>query len=336
MAEKQQPPVEEGNVLEIDVPKIALDERFGSLKFDNASDKLLRVQRFLREAHDLQFRDLLISDHANQIDSFQKRLVQHLQWLQKFDLSTSGNPKGEHDNFEREIDNYYKDVYKNLVMVFLPFLREERRRENPEEKALDEEVRQVTQLRSELQDELKKVREETEKIRTTNKEVGAAKGERAAVRLAAHFDGEAKRYQDAADGWYKLLRGGYIGILLIICAFAAWYLLGEASLTWQSGGAKLVLIAALWYGLSFLIRNYNVNSHLAAVNRHRAAVARTLDDFIAVEQQQEKPRMEEMLRNATEAMFKHAPIGFISRAEKDNSSPVYEVINNIIGSRSTQ
>ena len=92
-----------------------------------------------------------------------------------------------------------------------------------------------------------------------------------------------------------------------------------------------MIIAALWYRLSFIVKNYNVNSHLAAVNRHRAAVARTLEDFIVAEQQQENPRLSEILQNATEAMFKHAPIGFVSKTEKESSAPVLQIVNDLIG-----
>ena len=105
----------------------------------------------------------------------------------------------------------------------------------------------------------------------------------------------------------------------------------DRGVVWGAIISKLVIVAAFWYGLSFVIKNYNVNSHLASVNRHRATVARTLEDFIAVEQQQETPRLSEILQNATEAMFKNAPIGFISKAEKETGNPVLQIINEIMG-----
>lgn len=340
---KEQPPVAPENVLDVDISAIALDERFGSLKFENADKKLTAIQRYVREAKDLQYGELLLKSQVNQIENFQKRLVERLQWLQKFDLSTNPNPKHEHDSFEQEVDGLYNDVYGNLVMVFLPFLREERRRENPGEKTLDEEVRKATQLRTELEEELKKVREETEKIRTTGKEVGVAKGERATVRLAAYFDSEMAHYQKAANWWFRGVVGGYIAVLVVLVIFgtvAVLYLNNLFStangqwnlgIVWSVGVAKLIIIAAFWYGLSFIIKNYNVNSHLAAVNRHRAAVARTLEDFMAVEQQQEKPRLAEILQNATDAMFKLAPIGFVSKTEKENGQPILQIVNDLVG-----
>lgn len=108
----------------------------------------------------------------------------------------------------------------------------------------------------------------------------------------------------------------------------------DRGIIFSIGIAKLVFVAALWYGLSFMVKNYRVNSHLAVVNRHRTAVASTLEDFIAIEKQQTNPRLSEMLQNATKAMFKHSPVGFITKSEKESENPLLEIINKIANPKS--
>lgn len=332
------------NVFTIDVPKLALDSRFGSLVFEQSSKKLTKAQEWLKETHDLKYSELLLQNDVNQVNNLTKKLAEHLEWLRNFDIGAVANAKQEHDGFDSRIDGFYNDVYSQVLMRLLPFLREERRRENPDQQQLDEEVKKVVQIRSELETELKNIKEETQKIRTTDKKVGSAKGERAAVRMAAHFDSEVTRYDDLAKRWFWGVVGGYVvvvGILIWLGIISANYVNQVLSLpetanttgVWSAVVSKLVILAALWFGLSFIIKNYNVNSHLAAVNRHRAAVARTLEDFVAVEQQQEKPHLSEMLQHATDAMFKHAPIGFVSKTEKENSNPVLQIVNDLIGIR---
>lgn len=330
------------NVFEIDIKKLAMDGRFGSLVFENAHKKLSKIQGWLKETRDLKYEELLLEGDAASITSHIQTLVDRLRWLNTFDINAIGNIKQEHDNFERQADAFHNTVYQQVVMKYLPFLREERRRENPNERQTDEEVKRIVKIRSELENELKKVREETEKIRITGKDVGSAKGERAAVRLASHFDEETTKYQTSADWWFRGVVISYLLLVVIIAALgivSIWYLKNNGwnrELVLSIVVTKLVIIAALWYGLSFIIKNYNVNSHLAAVNRHRAAVARTLEDFLAVEQQQEKPRLSEVLQNAAEAMFKNAPIGFISKAEKESGNPVLQIVNDLIGIRNNQ
>ena len=203
-------------------------------------------------------------------------------------------------------------------------LREERRRENPNQGKLDEEVKRAVQIRSELEEELETIKEETQKIRTTSKDVGSEKGRRAAVKMAAHFSAEVERYEGLSKKWLIGVVIGYaviVGILIWMGTIAATYIkefavLSEntdTSFIWGAVLSKLVILAALWYGLSFLIKNYNVNSHLASVNRHRTAVASTMEDFVAAEQQQEKPQISEVLQNASDAMFRNVAIGYVSK-----------------------
>ncbi|MCW9054633.1 MAG: hypothetical protein OQJ98_01460 [Candidatus Pacebacteria bacterium] len=330
------------NVFEVDVPALALDSRFGSLVFENANKKLGKAQAFLKEVYDLGYQELLNESGINQVGNLTNKLTEHLEWLRNFDIGTVANAKQEHDNFESRIDGFYNDIYEQILMRTLPFLREERRRENPDQKQLDEEVKKAVQVRTELEDELKAIREETQKIRTANKQVGSAKGQRAAVQMAAHFDDEVERYATLSKYWLWGVVGGYVAIVAVLVWLGfvtASYVHQIVSLPdtvdtsgiWSAVISKLVILAALWYGLSFVIKNYNVNSHLAAVNRHRAAVARTLEDFIAVEQQQENPRLSEVLQHASEAMFKNVPIGFVSKTEREQSNPVLQIVNDLIG-----
>ncbi|MEA2112521.1 MAG: hypothetical protein U9P50_00920 [Patescibacteria group bacterium] len=334
------------NVLETDIKALAMNSDFGKMVFENANKKLTKAQNWLEEAKDLEYDKLLeVGTDKNKIKSFIDQLITHLEWLRNFDIGTVPNAQAEHDNFEGRVDSYYNSVYQEMVMKYLPFLREEKRRQNPQEKELEAEVRKVSQLRTSLEKELEKVKTDTEKIRKTGKEVGSAKGTRATVGTGQHFGNEVMRYEKLAKIWLILAVIGYaiiIGILIWLGIKTFSYVENLIELSknpeasyissiWGVVVSKLVILATLWYGLSFIIKNYNVNSHLASINRHRATVAKTLEDFISAEQQQEKPRMSEMLQNATEAMFKNAPIGFISKTEKETGNPVLQIINGLMG-----
>jgi len=343
-------PITSENVFDIDVQKMALDSRFGSLVFEKAGKQLERMLVWLKEARDLKYTELLLPRGINQVNNLITRLAEHIEWLRKFDIGTVTNAKNEHDQFNSRVESLYNDVFTQISMGFLPFLREERRRENPEQNQFDNEVKKIIQIRTDLEKELKNTLEETQKIRITNKEVGSAKGVHAAVQLAKHFDAEVVRYEKNAKLWFLAVVIGYIivlGVLVSLGIATATYMdkifavsktasstasiITDANGIWGAIISKLVLFAALWYGLSFAIKNFNVNSHLSAVNRHRAVAAKTLEDFIAVEEQQEHPRLSEVLQNASEAMFKNIPIGYVSKTEKESGNPVFQIVNDLIG-----
>lgn len=331
------------NFFETNIEALTLNSRFGALIFEKAFKQLSRAQKDFKELVDLNYPELLSTKDVSRVNNLLDIFITHLEWLRNFDISIVDNAKAEHDNFENRVESFFNDLYENVSMKFLPFLREERRRENPEDKKFDEEVLRIVKIRENLEKELSGVQEEIQKIRTTEKQVGSAKGERASVRMAVYFNEEMTRYNNRAKKWLIAVISGYIIIVALLIYITANYsrlvqdLIKLNSYNFESVilpfSSKLLLLAALWYGLSFVIKNYNVSSQLTAVNRHRAAVAKTLEDFLAVEQQQENPRLSEILKSATDAMFKHSLVGFISKKEKENSSPILQVVNDMMGAR---
>ena len=169
--------------------------------------------------------------------------------------------------------------------------------------------------------------------------VEVAHGEIAATYLAIQFKSQAEEYEKIAEKW--LSRGTKFYWVLIVAIganFTAYLLLfifhktGITGLspremfTLEYGIVKLALFAVLSYGVGFASKQYHVNSHLAAVNRHRSNVAQTLDDFLATKPEEKS----EMIRQGTEAMFKHVSIGYIRREEQKDNGPIYEIINKFL------
>src|SRR3972149_5790359 len=94
------------DVFKVDVPKLALDSRFGSLVFENASKKLSKAQGWLKEVQDLGYTELLLQSDVNQVVSLTKKLTEHLEWLRKFDIGAVANAKQEHDSFNSRVDSF--------------------------------------------------------------------------------------------------------------------------------------------------------------------------------------------------------------------------------------
>lgn len=331
------------NFFEIDIDNLTLNTRFGALIFEKANKQLFIAQKCFKELIDLRYQELLSIKDIEKIRRLLSDFIGHLTWLQDFDISRVDNAKAEHDSFENRVNSFYIDFYDNILTKSLLFLREERRKESPEQNKIDDEIIKITQIRSSLEKDLSDIKEEIKTIRETNQKVVSAKGVRASARMAVYFDQEVVRYNKKSKIWLTFVAIGYLSIVLLLIYVTSLYNKLAQELikinlynfenVFLSFSGKILLLAALWYGLSFIIKNYNVASQLTAVNRHRAAVAKTLEDFIAVEQQQQYPRLSEVLKSATESMFKHTPVGFVSKNEKENNSPVLQIINDIVGSR---
>ena len=275
------------------------------------------------------------------------RQLPYLKRLARFDIRADQNFRAEHDSYENEIQSFYQDFiqhYGSWIAIF---------RQDTERKSVDKQTIEVERnLLVEARKQSEELVRELQALKKERDSLKSGKSAIAATKLAIHFNREARSYNTKANWWFIAVVTGYISLLYFLYKFTSeslrylnqWSVsqfdtqanIGQISMQLNyapvviTGFAKFIILAALWYGLSFLIRNYNVNSHLSAVNRHRTAVAMTLDDFLISNPE----RQSEMLKNATDAMFKHAPIGFIVKAEKDSGNPILEIVNKIIGNKS--
>ncbi len=313
----------------VNIEKLAMNSKFGSLVFENANKKLKKIQQWLKEVDDLGYENHLPQEVVNQITSYKNQFIEDLQWLQKFDISSRTNPKQEHDDFENRVDSRFNSIYE-LVARHIPYLRGQVALENRDERKIQEELQAASKARIQAETVLKELEDKLASLKEEKQKVESGHVELAAVRLARHFNDEVKRYDNLSKDWLKLRSKFYWGIIFLLVGFFIFNTFkGWDKLSLQAGIAKIVLLSAVWYGLSFVTRNYNVNSHLAAVNRHRAAVASTLEDFMASNPE----RQADMLKNATEAMFKNSAVGFVTKSEKEMGNPVFEIVNKIFSGK---
>jgi len=323
------------NLKVLEIKQIALNkDKFGALTFDKAYPQLHELRKMLVEFEDLSYRGLLTSDEITDVDNFRERLLAYVRRINDLNPETDATFNiNVRDSLETEIENFCRSTTKSLRNN-LVFLRQEASRKSQDQQSLAEEQKAATQARKQAEETLGQLQEKLGELNKREQQLESTSGKIGAKALGIHFGKETSQYQEGADKWFKWAAAAYGVLILCVLGTVIYYTFGKedgwTALTWQEGAGKLALFAVLWYALSFIVRNYNVNSHLAAVNRHRAAVARTLEDFLTAN----PPQTGEMLQNGTDAMFKHAAIGFITKAEKDSGNPLLEIVNRIVNPES--
>lgn len=314
----------------IDLKEVALDEgRLGGLKFENAWPMIKRMQDYFVELDELGYqKELENDDDLRQIDSLRERLVALLQRIAAFNPGINANDnKTTHDNLEREVDGIFRETSRAVRLPLL-YLRNELARKSSDQQSIEFEQKAAKRAREKSEEILGQLQQKLEQITEREQRIATGHEKIATMGLALHFESEARKYGDEVKKWFKWGCVVYGTIILFVGGnFIYHWWKGWDKITLQEGVAKVIIFAAMWYVFAFVIKNYNVSSHLSSVNRHRSAVARTLEDFLATDD----PRKAEMLENGTEAMFKHAPIGYITKAEKESNSPIFEIVNQILG-----
>jgi hypothetical protein len=314
------------NLKVLEIKQITLNtEKFGALVFEKAYPQLHEVRKQLVELEELEYATKLIPDEINNIGNLRKTLIGFLVKINNLDPKTDPSFNVNiRNNLEQEINGFYNHAV-SYMRGFLVYLRQEATLKTEDQQSLAEDRKKASVTLKQAESTLSLLQGKIEDLNKREKELQNTAGKVGAGALGIHFRTETEQYQKKADKWFVGVIVGYVCIIVGLLSVALYYHnKGWQTMSWQAGTAKLIFFLSLWYGLSFFIRNYNVNSHLAAVNRHRSAVAGTLEDFLAA-----SPRQQEMLKNATEAMFKHAPVGFITRAEKESGNPIFEIINKI-------
>lgn len=320
----------EEDLKSIDLRTLATNKDLGRLNFASILGELEELRELFFELEELNFQERLTESESKSVEQHKERFIKLLNELRTFDI---GQPDSQqrHDQLEEQVRNHYSSTLQSLRGV-LVYLRQEIALEGKDEKQLQEELKAASSARKQLEEELVAFRSEREAISAEKKRVESGKGELAATKLALHFESEVNNhYGERAEMWFWVVLASFAVLLVFIFGVSGYYtFLGDwEQVSLQEGIAKILLFSALWYGLSFAIKNYNVNSHLVAVNRHRAAVARTLEDFLEAAPK----RQAEMLKNATEAMFNNAPIGFITKAEGESKDPLLEIVNKFVDRR---
>lgn len=324
----------------LDIKRLALNkEKFGSLTFDAVYPLLERLQKLFTELQELVYQDALSQSEVNQIDQYMDSFVNHLRQLASFDLSVGFN-KDQHDTFETNTRNFYDEVFRNLRNN-LVYLRQEAELKEEDKKNLKAEQKELLQLRKQSEELVKQLEEERKKIQGEKEQIESVKGERAAVRFGKHFESQAKENQEEVKKWLKW-RNFFFWVLLIIISLnvIGYFVLFISNklypdnikprdfFTIEYGLAKLALLSILSYAIAFSSRNFNVNSNLSTLNKHRKNVAETLNDFL--ETNPEPQDRSKIVESASEAMFKHQPIGYLPKIESKDDGPVSSIINNIL------
>lgn len=329
------------DIKSVDINSICIRENLGgNWNFKVAAKHLEKVHKLLLLL--IEESDHLTDDDKNNINQRVNQLIEILSKIRKFDNTKNENSievknelESESIRFANQTLQEFRPIENHILLMNVLSNNNIKKLEQEQLKA-EEAIKIFNNLSLESQKGLSRLSEREKDLEKLEERLKKTKqGEIASAGMAEYFIKEIDHYKRITDKWFRKITWAiilaFLGTVDILIAFLYFIEQDEYKESlWQLGAAKLALIGMLWYVVSLVIHNYNVNSHLSAVNRHRAAVARTLEDFLALEIEGQS----DMLKHGTDAMFKHAPIGFIRKSEKESANPLLEIINNIPGMKS--
>jgi len=330
---------------EIKIKQLALNSDFGKLKFEKSFPYFQGLQALYKELDELDYKNNLLKSEFNEIDQSKNSYLVYLKRLQSFDIGMV-NSQQLHDSLENEIENFYNDTVRGFRLIKLA-LEDLAAKKSKNKQELQKQQKVALQAEKEYKELSDKLKVELESLKEQKAKIESTKGDVEATRFGKYFSTQAEEYKEQAqNSWLKNRNRVFKWLIGIIIANLILYLVLfiTIKLNWwprikpddffteQYGIVKIALIAVLFYSLSFYSKHYKINSNLAAVNKHRQNVADTLSGFLASNPDDKDMRVE-MIKQGTNAMFKHIPLGYVNDKGDDEGGPVQEIINYVTKSK---
>jgi hypothetical protein len=265
-------------------------------------DGIAKLQR-LAEAFD--FWSLYPEDQKQAALSLIEEFSKSVESIRDFSPQRLTNPQQERDNRASQVRRVYGELYMKL---FLPLRVHDIERQL--QVGAGGLAAEAERLVSELQERRAEANQVLEAMQTAAGQAGLA-------RFATVFAEEASRRAKAADRWLAaaLFSGLALGLFL-------WWSLDQFSQAFRETVdstqalqllvAKLVLLSFVSFGFYQVIKNYNANRHLEALNKHRANTLQAFQVF--VEGSSDPQVRDAVLIHAARAIFEAGQTGYVSSA----------------------
>jgi len=185
--------------------------------------------------------------------------------------------------------------------------------------------------------EIRRVKAEIEKVQQDVNQAAEAAGEIASVAYTASFASQADEHKISASSWLKgLIAGSILGLFLaltIIVELVRSIRDDGFSPGTESYVFKLSILAFIYLGLRFIIKNYSAHQHLYIVNKQRANTLATMEAFRTSALSDNAK--DEILLAAVGAAYSQQQSGFITTKEGAGSddSDILEVVRSAVRSR---
>ena len=262
----------------------------------------------------------LPENRRNIIESSLTSFLHCVKGIQKFNPS-EGNPKNNRDSIASVINDLYEALYEHLFPYLDTFLL---RKADPMGEELVKEAQaavfEIENKKQKAKETLQEAEKTLEVLRSVSAKIGVSK-------FAKVFDEQAEQNKKTAKRW--------LGVTIISAAGIVYFLhstfdqltsvlksdIGfEVSL--QIFFAKLLIFSFLSVVFYQVVKNYNANMHLYALNKHRQ---NSLESFQAFVESTEDPKIRDaVLIQATRAIFEAGETGYVS--SKDVSTKGLEMI----------
>jgi hypothetical protein len=284
----------------------------GDLTFAELAPKLELLKKYLNEFSKID-PQIIPKETYNGIIAKSKAVNQQLIEVSKFSLRERSNPVIVREAILKNFDQQYDELLPKLLVI-----------QNLKEitpSNFDKRNRSLEQLFTKYEELIgQKFKDFNKTIEETTTAVEEATKTRGVSVFAEIFESESKAYSSNATNWLIAT----IFLLIITVAASIWLLFiqkdGEFGFDHiQFMITKILIVSALFYGISLCIKNYKAQKHNELVNRHRFNALKTFQTFTT--STDDKRTKDVILLEATHTIFGHQTTGYNDNDSNESDLP---------------
>lgn len=311
---------------EFQIEDLVRENDLGSqLSFKDAEPTILRTIELFNRTKTVNLEDVpynLLNNFNSQLDNATQRFTQFRDFN-----ANQNNPVNQRNNlvnqFENQFDAYYQYILPILTVGLLSG------------NDLSVQQAKIDQLTSELEKKTKETEEKgAEYLKQLEETLKSAEEAAAKVGVSRHsqiFKTESIEHEEQAKTWLKWTVGILIAIVIVSAVFI--FLFPDSDSTSaeiiQFSITKIVILSALFYGLSICNRNYKAHRHNVTLNKHRQNALSTFETFAKAAGTDIQTK-NAVLIEVTHTIFSNQQTGYLSsERDNDSSNKIVEIIKNV-------
>ena len=311
-------------ILSMSIEDLTREEALGTaFSFKEIEDYFVKIIDLFKRVKEVNLKEVpfsLLSNFNGQLNNA----------LSLFNQAKDFNPAVNNSaNIRQQIINQIQNQFDGYYTHSVPILSIGLLNSND----LSLERSKMNQLIAELEEEKRKSKEESEKkLKELNDIIDNAKSFATKAGVSKHsslFQEESETHETEAKKWLGYTRNILIAIAVVAIGLAfLGMLFTENSQLVQFTITKIVVLSALFYGLSITNRNYKAHKHNAVMNKHRQNALSTFETFSNASSADDQTK-NAVLIETTHSIFANQQTGYLkSEGDSESNNKIIEIIKS--------
>lgn len=301
-------------MLSYSIEELTREEELGTqFSFKELEERFVKIIDLFKRVNEVNLKEVpynLLNAFNGQINN----AITYFDQAKNFNAAVN-NSVATRNTLIANINNSYDNYYTHSIPILSIGLL------NSNDLSLERS--KMNQLIADLEAEKKQSKEESEKkLKELNDIIENAKSFATKAGISKHstvFKTESDFHKDEAKKWLGYTRNILIAIALVAIGLAFLGLFfKENSEIVQFTITKVVVLSALFYGLSITNRNYKAHKHNEVMNKHRQNALSTFETFSNAASADDQTK-NAILLETTHSIFANQQTGYL-KTEGDNES----------------